>query len=260
MWAKDPDTYSGGVTNAAYVIMKRDYAPAADRLKALIAREKKMPAALQEARKNLDRRRRRSTRRSPSNRSTATSASSGTTCRRRSRTSPTRRSWPSSRPPTTRSSPRSATTRRFSQKELLPKASGELRLRRRRLRQGVRGATRAVDLPLDRLLQIAEADRQKNEDGVSGHREADRPEQAAPTRCWRRIDSNHPPAAQAPADDAGRARLDPPVHRRSPHHHDPAVGSGAGQGDAAVHALDDHRPRWTRRGRSRRRSCRGSTT
>ena len=29
MWAKDPDTYSGGVTNAAYVIMKRAYAPAA---------------------------------------------------------------------------------------------------------------------------------------------------------------------------------------------------------------------------------------
>ena len=53
MWAKDPDTYSGAVTNAAYVIMKRNYAPAADRLKALIAREKKMPAALQEARKNL---------------------------------------------------------------------------------------------------------------------------------------------------------------------------------------------------------------
>ena len=26
-WAKDPDVYSGGVTNAAYVIMKRDYAP-----------------------------------------------------------------------------------------------------------------------------------------------------------------------------------------------------------------------------------------
>ena len=28
MWTKDPDTYSGDVTNAAYVIMKRNYAPA----------------------------------------------------------------------------------------------------------------------------------------------------------------------------------------------------------------------------------------
>jgi uncharacterized protein (DUF885 family) len=52
-WAKDPDSYSGAITNAAYVIMKRNYAPAAERLAALIAREKKMPPALLEARKNL---------------------------------------------------------------------------------------------------------------------------------------------------------------------------------------------------------------
>ena len=52
-WAKDPDMYSGGITNAAYVVMKRNYAPPADRLKALIARERRMPATLAEARKNL---------------------------------------------------------------------------------------------------------------------------------------------------------------------------------------------------------------
>jgi uncharacterized protein (DUF885 family) len=52
-WAKDPDSYSGAITNAAYVIMKRSYAPAALRLAALIAREQKMPAVLREARKNL---------------------------------------------------------------------------------------------------------------------------------------------------------------------------------------------------------------
>jgi len=53
-WTKDPDSYSGGITNAAYSIMKRAYAPADVRLKALIAREQKMPAALAEARKLLD--------------------------------------------------------------------------------------------------------------------------------------------------------------------------------------------------------------
>jgi uncharacterized protein (DUF885 family) len=52
-WAKDPDVYSGGVTRAAYVIMKRKFAPAADRLRSLIAREKRMPAFLEEARTNL---------------------------------------------------------------------------------------------------------------------------------------------------------------------------------------------------------------
>ncbi len=53
MWEKNPDVYSSGITNAAYAIMKREYAPAAERLKSLIEREKKMPAALAEARKNL---------------------------------------------------------------------------------------------------------------------------------------------------------------------------------------------------------------
>ncbi len=52
-WRKDPDTYSSGMTRAAYVIMKRPYAPAAERLRSLIARERQMPAALAEAKKNL---------------------------------------------------------------------------------------------------------------------------------------------------------------------------------------------------------------
>ncbi len=52
-WTKDPDFYSGGVTNAAYVIMKRKYAPSDDRLRTLIAREKQMPHFLDEAHENL---------------------------------------------------------------------------------------------------------------------------------------------------------------------------------------------------------------
>jgi uncharacterized protein (DUF885 family) len=53
-WAKDPDTYSSGITNDAYVIISRTFAPPEDRLKSLIARLKAMPNALAEARKNLD--------------------------------------------------------------------------------------------------------------------------------------------------------------------------------------------------------------
>lgn len=52
-WEKNADTYSGAATNAVYIIMKRDFAPAADRLKLVIAREKLMPGLLAEARKNL---------------------------------------------------------------------------------------------------------------------------------------------------------------------------------------------------------------
>jgi uncharacterized protein (DUF885 family) len=53
-WQRDPDFYSGGVTKAAHAIMKRKFAPPADRLKALIERERNMPAFLDEGRKNLD--------------------------------------------------------------------------------------------------------------------------------------------------------------------------------------------------------------
>ena len=52
-WEKDADTYSSGLTNTAYVMIKREFAPAEERLRLLIAREKKMPAALEEARANL---------------------------------------------------------------------------------------------------------------------------------------------------------------------------------------------------------------
>ena len=52
-WAKDPDFYSSGITNAAYVIMKRKFAPTDDRLRSLVAREKQMPRFLEQARVNL---------------------------------------------------------------------------------------------------------------------------------------------------------------------------------------------------------------
>ena len=52
-WEKNPDFYSSGITNSAFTIMERNYAPADVRLTALIAREKQMPAALTAARANL---------------------------------------------------------------------------------------------------------------------------------------------------------------------------------------------------------------
>ncbi len=53
-WARDPDSYSSGLTNTAYLMIKRAFAPPEERLRHLIAREKAMPATLAEARKNLE--------------------------------------------------------------------------------------------------------------------------------------------------------------------------------------------------------------
>jgi uncharacterized protein (DUF885 family) len=52
-WEKDPNMYSSGITNSAFVIMSRNYAPADARLRAVVAREELMPQVLLEARKNL---------------------------------------------------------------------------------------------------------------------------------------------------------------------------------------------------------------
>ena len=52
-WEKNPDIYSSGITQSAFVIMSRQFAPPADRLRSLIAREKKMPQVFAAARANL---------------------------------------------------------------------------------------------------------------------------------------------------------------------------------------------------------------
>jgi uncharacterized protein (DUF885 family) len=52
-WEKNPDRYSSGITNSAFVIMSRKFAPPEERLRSLIAREKQMPDVLRAARSNL---------------------------------------------------------------------------------------------------------------------------------------------------------------------------------------------------------------
>jgi uncharacterized protein (DUF885 family) len=50
---KNPDAYSGGISNAAFSLMERKFAPPNERLRSLIAREKLMPSRLDQARANL---------------------------------------------------------------------------------------------------------------------------------------------------------------------------------------------------------------
>jgi uncharacterized protein (DUF885 family) len=53
LWEKDPDQYSSGISNGAFVVMERNFASPDDRLRSLIAREKQMPEALEAAHQNL---------------------------------------------------------------------------------------------------------------------------------------------------------------------------------------------------------------
>lgn len=52
-WEKNPDNYSSGITNSIFVIMERPYASTDVRLRAAVAREKLIPQVFLEARKNL---------------------------------------------------------------------------------------------------------------------------------------------------------------------------------------------------------------
>jgi len=52
-WEKNPDIYSSGITNSIFVIMSRTFAPPADRLQSVIARERQFPAVFAAARANL---------------------------------------------------------------------------------------------------------------------------------------------------------------------------------------------------------------
>jgi uncharacterized protein (DUF885 family) len=53
LWEKDPDQYSSGISNSAFVLMERTFASPDERLRSLVAREKQMPAALEAAHQNL---------------------------------------------------------------------------------------------------------------------------------------------------------------------------------------------------------------
>ena len=52
-WEKNPDSYSGGISNGAFSLMERKFASPDERLRSLIAREKLMPSRLDQARANL---------------------------------------------------------------------------------------------------------------------------------------------------------------------------------------------------------------
>ncbi len=160
-WAKNPDVYSSGITNAAYVIMERAFAPAADRLKALVSREQAMPGALAEARRNLD---------NPPHVFTdiAIEQIDGNI-------SFFEHDVPAAFRDVTDTALLADFTKSnaavmaaladyktFLQKDLLPRSRGDYALGAATYAKAL-DANEMIDLPLDRLLAIAEADRQKNE-------------------------------------------------------------------------------------------------
>ena len=53
MWRKDPNVYIDDPSSAIFLLMSRNFAPAADRLRSVISLERDIPRVLEEARQNV---------------------------------------------------------------------------------------------------------------------------------------------------------------------------------------------------------------
>src|SRR5207247_328076 len=53
MWEKNPDFYNGAISRALFTLTPREFAPANERLKSLVARERRVPEVLASAVQNL---------------------------------------------------------------------------------------------------------------------------------------------------------------------------------------------------------------
>jgi uncharacterized protein (DUF885 family) len=53
MWRKDPNVYLDDPSSAIFLLMSRNFAPAADRLRSVISLERDIPRVLEEARRNV---------------------------------------------------------------------------------------------------------------------------------------------------------------------------------------------------------------
>jgi len=192
-WAKDPDSYSSGITNAAFIMFKRNFAPAEERLKSLIAREKAMPAALAEARKNLE---------NPPQIYTQIAIEQIDGDIDLFRTA-VPQAFASVRDEALLKEFRAANAavvsalaeyKTWLKNDLLPKSKGEFAygadLYHRRL-----VADEMVDTPLDQLLRIAEADLKKNQEAFAATAKQIDPSKT-PMEVQAEVEKDHPPATK----------------------------------------------------------------
>jgi uncharacterized protein (DUF885 family) len=191
-WSRDPDLYSSGITNTAYVMIKRSFAPPEVRLASLVSRMKAMPAVFEEARKNLVNPPRIYTEiaieQIDGNREFFRTAVPGafadvTDAARQAEL----------RAATQAVMTALADYKTWLQKDLLPRSTGDFAYGAdtyaRRL-----AADEMIDVPLDRLLAIAEADLRRNQQAFAETARQIDPSKT-PQQVLTAIEADHPAAA-----------------------------------------------------------------
>ena len=192
-WARDPDSYSSGLTSTAYLMIKRAFAPPEERLRHLIAREKAMPATLAEARKNLENPPRIYTEiaieQLDGNRDFFTTAVAA--------------AFPSVTDKALLAEFTQANDaviaalddyKKWLQTDLLPRSNGDFAIGEETFRKKL-AADEMLTLPLDELLAIAEKDLRKNQEAFAETARLIDPKRT-PLQVLEKVQGDYPPAAK----------------------------------------------------------------
>jgi uncharacterized protein (DUF885 family) len=206
-WAVDPDSYSSGLTQTAYIMIKRNFAPPEDRLRQLIAREKAMPAALAHARTNLQ---------NPPRIYTEIAIEQMDGNRGFFETA-VATAFPTVTDTVLLAEFKQANDaviaamahyKKWLQDDLLPRSHGTFAIGEDTYRKKL-AADEMIELPLDELLEIAERDLRKNQAAFAAAARAIDPKKS-PAAVLKTLEANHPPAekllstTQAELDALGR--------------------------------------------------------
>jgi len=191
-WEKDPNVYSSGITESAFVIMSRNFASPDQRLASLVAREKQMPRVLELARENL---------KNPPRWYTAIALEQ----------LPGIISFFENDVPAAFKEAKDADSLRelarsnaqvlsalrayqqFLQEDLLPRSGGDYRIGADTYRKKLL-FDEAVDLPLDRLLEIGKGDLRRNQREFQRVAKLLAPDRT-PEQVLQELGADHPPPA-----------------------------------------------------------------
>jgi uncharacterized protein (DUF885 family) len=210
-WAKNADGYSSGLTNTAYIMIKREFAPPEQRLRELIAREKAMPSALAEARRNLE---------NPPLIYTQIAIEQLDGNRDFFRTA-VPDAFTSVKDEALLDEFRKANDavvaalgdyKKWMQDDLLTRSKGDFAVGAETFRKKL-SADDMIDAPLDRLLEIADKDLTKNQAAFTGTARRIDPSKT-PEQVLAAVQADHPPASkllsvtQAELDSVGRFMTD----------------------------------------------------
>ena len=183
-WEKNPDIYSSGVTNAIFVIMSRNFAPPAERLKvgdrARAADSAGVPIGAREPEESAAHLHRGGAGAAAGNRR----ASSRTTCRRPSRQVTDPALLAEFQKTNQAVIDALKAYQACLKNDLLPRSNGDFRIGAENYRKKLL-YDEMVDTPLDRLLEIGYEDLRRNQAGVRARGGADRPEAHAATDSCR---------------------------------------------------------------------------